>query len=45
MFVRPRVQAHGLATATTNPFGPEILAQLDVDPAGPAKGRHYTRAT
>ena len=29
----PRVQAHGLATTTTNPFGSEILAQLASDPA------------
>lgn len=29
----PRVQPHGLATATTNPFGATILAQLGSDPS------------
>lgn len=29
----PRVQVQGLATAPTNPFGAEILAQLGSDPA------------
>ena len=29
----PRVQARGLATATTNPFGAAILSQLATDPA------------
>jgi hypothetical protein len=29
----PRVQEHGIATTTTNPFGDAILKQLSVDPA------------